>query len=105
MDEDEKTDRQSGGRKMSDHSILSFLCCEIPICKRSATAQVVMKRLPSQSSIAMKWAPLQIHLFTAPFSSSHRSHLVSVAMFPRYQVSKQPISLIVSYFTSSLLLW
>ena len=54
MDEDEKIDRQSGGWKMSDLRFLISPCCAIPICKRSATAQVVMKRLPSQSSIAMK---------------------------------------------------
>lgn len=46
MDEDEKIDRQSGGWKMSDHFTFS-LDANNPTCKRSATAQVIIKPLPS----------------------------------------------------------
>lgn len=65
MDQDEEVGRKGGSWEMSDRSVSS--CYRIPICKRSATSQIAIKRayLPLRNVLVGKSTLAQTQLLPA----------------------------------------
>ena len=82
---------------MSDHSV--FSCCRIPICKRSATSPIAIKRLPPQYGSRIGVSPFtDAFVPDAPFSSSLVLPPVSIAIIAGCQAFETRILPIYSRF-------